>query len=290
MERVGFGRRFAAAILDGIFLFILVTIGVVIYAAVGGSRLALDAQRALGVPVTWNSVASEELWMQYERRAEEMVAGMERRVREEFTDEQAEFIGRTLAESFERYFVPERFSLQFFLNLDEDQLDRMVDGAFDSVLAAGRSDIDAAEVNELRREVKVMMDEFALGTIVPRAISFALWLAFLPAIIVLVYGLAEGVFGRTLGKLATGIAVRRDDGDRAYAGATMLRFAVKYSPLLLVVPGLLLRSPALLAGGAVAVAVVLVGALPMLGSERRAVHDYISGTAVFKVGRGENWS
>ena len=290
MERIGFGRRLSAAILDGIFLFFLVIAGVAIYAAVGGSRLALDAQNALGVPITWNSMASEELWSQYERRTEEMVARIESQIREDFTDEQAEFIGRTLADSFELYFVPERFSLDFFLSIDDDKLDQMVDEAFDSVLAAGRSDIDPDKVNALRQQVKVMMDEFALGTILPRAISFAIWLAFLPALIVLIYGLLEGVSGRTLGKLAVGIGIRKEDGERAYAGTLMLRYAIKYSPMLLAMLGLILRSPGLLVASAAAVAVVIVGALPMLGPERRAAYDYISGTAVFKIVRGEGWA
>ena len=290
MERSGFGGRFVAAILDGFFLVILVGAAMVIYGTVGGSRLAMDAQRALGVPVTWSTITSERMWSQYEIRTEEMVDRIEAQIQEDFTDEQAEFIGRTLADSVERYFTPEEFSLEFFMNLDEDRLDQIVDNGFDAVLAANRSDIDPADVNALRREVQVLVDEFALGTLLPRAISFAIWLAFLPALIVLLYGLAEGIWGRTLGKLATGLAVRRDDGERAYAGTTMLRYAVKYSPMLLAILGLLLRSPALLIASAVAAAIVIVGALPMLGPDRRTVYDYISGTAVYRMPRGERWA
>jgi uncharacterized RDD family membrane protein YckC len=290
MERVGFGKRFPTAILDGIFLVVLIAIGMTVFATVGGARLLLDAQRALGAELTWNSVATEQFWDRYEARSEELVRDIERQISEDFTDEQADFIGRTLGEYMESYFVPENLSLQFFLDIDEEYLDRMVDEAFDEVIAAGRSDISAADVNALRGEVKNAMDEFAVGTLVPRAINFAIWLALLPTLIVLVYGLVEGVFGRSLGKMATGIAVRRENGERAYAGATMLRYAVKNSPFLLVILGLLVRSPGVLVAAGVAFAVVLIGAFPMFGPERRTVYDYISGTAVFTIPRGEHWS
>ena len=48
MERVGVSRRLPAAILDGLFILILIVIGLTIYAAVGGARLGLQAQQALG--------------------------------------------------------------------------------------------------------------------------------------------------------------------------------------------------------------------------------------------------
>jgi len=151
MDRVGVPRRLPAAILDGLFVLILIGIGVTIYAAVGGARLGLQAQNALGVPVTWNNLVSEDVWQQYGRRAEEMGRDIERMIREEFTDEQAEFIGQTLNESIDGYFTPDKLSVQFFLDLDENDLDQMVDEAFDSVIAAERADISAAKVGRVWR-------------------------------------------------------------------------------------------------------------------------------------------
>ena len=286
MERVGVSRRLPAAILDGLFVLILIGIGVTIYAAVGGARLGLQAQNALGIPVTWNNLASEDVWQQYGRRAEEMGRDIERMIREEFTDEQAEFIGQTLNDSIEGYFTPEKLSVQFFLDLDENELDQLVDQAFDSVIAAERADISAAKVNALRDEVKGAMDEFGVGAIVPRVINFAIWLAFLPAIIILVYGLGEAVFGRSFGKLALGIAIRRDDGEPAYAGNYMLRYAVKNSPMLLLILALLLRSPGVAVAAGISVLVITIGHLVMLGPEHQAIYDYIARTAVFRANPG----
>ena len=242
----------------------------------------MQAQQALGYPVSWKSLTSDDLWQQYGRRSEEMVRDIEELILEEFTPGQAEFIGRTLGDSMERYFLPDQLSVQFFLDLDEDDLNALVDEGFDSVIAAGRSDIGEADVNRLRAEVKEAMTEFGVGTIVPRAIDFAIWLAFMPVIIVLVYGLGEAVFGRSLGKLATGIAIRRDDGQRAYVGPLMLRYTIKNSPMLLLTLALLLRSPGLAVAAGVAMVVVFVGTLVMLGPERRAIYDYIARTAVFR--------
>ena len=286
VERVGAARRLPAAILDGFFMLILVVAGVTIYSVVGGAQLGMHAQQALGVPVTWNNIASDKLWEQYGRRSEEMARDIERIVLVDFTAEQAEFVGRTLSDSMEEYFAPDRLSLRFFLDLDESELDALVDEAFDAVVAAGRSDISETDVNKLRTEVKSAMDEFGVGTIVPRVIDFAIWLLFLPTIIVLVYGLGEAIFGRSLGKLVTGIYIGRDDGERAYVGTLMLRYVVKNSPMLLLTLALLLRSPGLAIAAGAAAVVVTVGILVMLGPERRSVYDYIARTAVFKKGFG----
>lgn len=233
------------------------------------------------IPVSWNNLASEDVWLQYGRRSEELVRDIEKIIEKDFTPEQAEFIGRTLGDSMEDYFDPDRFSVQFFLDLDEADLNVLVDEAFDSVLNAGRSDISAAKVNALRSEVKIAMSEFGVGAILPKVIDFAIWLVFLPAIIILIYGLGEAVFGRSLGKLTLGIAIRRDDGERAYAGNYMLRYAIKNAPMLLLVLALLLRSPGVAASAGVSATVVAIGVLVMFGPERRAIYDYIAGTAVF---------
>jgi uncharacterized RDD family membrane protein YckC len=288
MERIGVSRRLPAAILDGIFILILIGIGVTMFGAIGGARLGLQAQQALGIPVSWNTLASEDMWLQYERRSEDLVRNIESIIQKEFTDEQAQFIGRTLSDSMKEYFAPDQLSVQFFLDIDEGDLDVLVDEAFDSVLNSGRSDISAEKVNALRAEVKIAMEEFGVTTIVPKAIDFAIWLLFLPAIIILVYGLGEALFGRSLGKLALGIAIRRDDGERAYAGNYLLRYSIKNAPMLLLVLALLLRSPGVAAAAGVAALVVMIGILVMLGPERRAIYDYLARTAVFRAGPGAN--
>jgi uncharacterized RDD family membrane protein YckC len=136
--------------------------------------------------------------------------------------------------------------------------------------------------------VKSVVDEFQLGTLIPAAISFAVWLALLPLIVTLAYGLVEGLSGRSLGKLITGLTICSPDGERVYAGPLLLRYALKNAPLLLFVLALATRSPFLVGAGGVAFAVVLLGALVMLGPERRAIYDYLAGTAVYR-GRRSDW-
>ena len=288
MERAGAGRRLGAAILDGLFLVILTGISIVVFAVAGGTRLALQAQSALGVPVNMSTLASEELWDKYEARAEETVREIERRYSNEFSEEQAQELADAVGHAMEQYFLPEQFSVQYFLELDADQLDRMIDSAFDAAVASGVKDVDPATLESMRSDVKMIVDDFQLGTLIPAAISFAVWLALLPLLVTLAYGLVEGLWGRSLGKLISGLTICKADGERAYSGPLLLRYALKYSPLLLLILALVTRIPFLLGAGAVAVGVVFIGALVMLGPERRAIYDYLAGTAVYH-GRRSDW-
>jgi uncharacterized RDD family membrane protein YckC len=288
MERSGAGRRIPAALLDGVFLLIIVLATIAIYAAVGGTKLASQAQEALGVDVSLSTVASEELWNSYERRAEETIAEFERTYSDAFTEEQARRLGTAVESAMKDYFLPEQLSVRYFLELDEEKLDEMIETAFDAAIEASDDEIDEATLTQLRSDVDRVMDDFGLGTIIPAAISFAIWLALLPLIVTLFYGLIEGLSGRSLGKMITGIGVRKPDGERAYAGNLLLRYAIKHAPLILIGIAILARAYSLLAAGVIAVGVVLVGALAMLGPERRAAHDYLAGTAVYRV-RQDSW-
>ena len=116
----------------------------------------------------------------------------------------------------------------------------------------------------------------------PAAISFAIWLMLVPLIVLLSYGLIEGLWGRSLGKLIVGLTITKPDGQRAYAGPLLLRYALKYSPFLLFVLALATRSLFLAQAACVAVGAVLISALVMLGPERRAIYDYLAGTAVYR--------
>jgi len=279
MERTGLGRRLPAALLDWIFVSFITAVVVVIYSVAGGTRLAAQVQQHLGVPITLSSVTSERVWTEFEREAEQMVSDFAAQVQDEFTDEQAEFIARTMAETMERYVEPERVNLEYILQFDARILEGMVDDAFDAVIAADRPDLPPAKVNELRAETKQLMDRFALGQIVPAAVRFAVWLALIPVLTALAYGFTEAVWGRTLGKLVLGIVVEREDEGPPVPGR-MLRYALKYAPMLLVVLTVATRIPffAFFSGGAAAV--ILVGSLAMLTPERRALHDYVAGTVV----------
>ncbi|MFW5684020.1 MAG: RDD family protein [Spirochaetota bacterium] len=274
-------RRLPALLLDWLFLGIIIGAAVLVYSLAGGARLAPLARDTLGVPLTYSTIQSQEAWNEFEREVELMAAELEQQVREDFTDEQADFIARTMADAVESYFVPERISPQFVLQLDANLLDDIVDEAFDAVIVADRPDISAAEVNELRAEVKMVMDRLAIGQFVPAAIRFAVWLLLVPVIVVLAYFFPEAIWGRTLGKLALGIEVRAE-GDGAAVPALMLRYAVKLAPFILAILTVATRMPVFLYLSGVSWVVIAIGSLVMIGPEKRALHDYVAGTAVYR--------
>lgn len=283
MERVGIERRLPAALLDAIFLGIIVGIVITAVAAIGGTRLAFDVSEELGVPLSVDSFNSDEIWEEFGLEVEAMANDLEAQFRDDFTPEQAEFMSDVMEQTFADSFNPDQFTLQFLLNLDAQLLDDLVDRGFDAVIAAEREDIPADRVNALRDEVKLLMDRFAIGQIVPRVIRFAVWIALIPLLVALGYRFVEAISGRTLGKLALGIVIERaDEDDGPPVPSRMLRYAVKNSPLLLGMLAVLTRSPALFALAGLAAVVVVIGSLVMLGAEKRALHDYVAGTAVFR--------
>jgi uncharacterized RDD family membrane protein YckC len=282
MERAGFGRRLGSAILDGIILSFIVTVAIVVYAAVGGTRLAFQASEALGVPVNMRTIGSEQVWEEFGREAESMVTELERQFQDDFTPEQAEFMSNVVEDAMADYFRPERISLDYVMNLGPSAVDDAIDTAFDAIIAADREDLDPAKVNALRREVKLLTDRFAIGQIVPRAIRFAVWVVLIPAIVLLAYGFLEAIWGRTLGKLMFQIRIdRAGDDEGSVAANRLLRYAVKYSPVLLAMLAVLTRLPFLVGVAGIAWVVVLFGSLTMLGRDKRAMHDYVAGTAVY---------
>ncbi len=283
MERVGIGRRLPAALLDGIAIGILILISLGIYVAVGGTRLMLAASDAIGIPVNLNNVQSDEVWTEFARESELMVEQLSEQFEDDFTQEQAEFMGEILEQTFTGYVTPDQLSLEFIMGLDSNFVDDAIDTGFDAVIAADREDIPADKVNELREEVKVLAERFAVAQIVPRAIQFAVWLLIIPVIVVLGYGFVEAISGRTIGKLMLGLGIERADDDGPATPNRLLRYAVKYSPLLFAVLALATRLPVFVAISAISWIVVLVGALMMVAPGKKALHDHVAGTAVLKL-------
>lgn len=288
MERIGAGRRLAAAIFDWIIVSILIVAGISIFVTARGTELGLEAQRAIGMPVTLSTVASGQAWDEYGRRAEDMVAEIERMVENDFTQDQLDAMGKILEDHWEGKlpvdgrFTRDSIPFDFILSMDENSLNEAIDESFDAILAAGNPDLPADRINALREEVKTVVGGFGVATILPMVINFVVWLAFLPTIIWLVYGLIEGIFGRSIGKLIMGIAIRRADGARAYASTLLLRYSVKYSATLLMILAILLRSPGVAVASGIAGLAVFVGMLVMLGPEKRALYDHVAGTAVYR--------
>jgi uncharacterized RDD family membrane protein YckC len=159
----------------------------------------------------------------------------------------------------------------------------MIDEGFNAVLEANPEGISESEINELRQDTKALVDDFALGQIIPSAIRFAIWFALIPILVILAYGFSEALSGRTLGKLLLGIAVTKE-GEGVAIPNLILRYGIKYSAFLFLVLVLLTRIELLLYLSGGALAAILLGSLSMFGPERRAMHDYLSGTVVARPG------
>ncbi|TVQ23086.1 MAG: hypothetical protein EA382_10800 [Spirochaetaceae bacterium] len=289
MERIAFGRRLGAFVIDTAIVSVVIAGLLTAYAVIGGTRLAIEARQALGVDVSIVSLGDERVWQEYGLRAEEAAEELARLVAERFTDEQTEYIVRTMARSMERSFDPRRVTVDFLLAIDANVINRMVDEAFDSVIADGRADIDPVAVEELRTVTQAAIAEFAIASLTASAIRFALMLVLLPLLAGVGYALIEGVSGRSPGKLVMGCAVRSAAGPPTHAGAYLLRFVVKNAPVLLLLIGITTRGPWLFAAAGLSAVLVMIGSLVALSAERRTLHDYVAGTAVYRVSGGGDW-
>ena len=287
MERIAFGRRLGAFFIDTLIVSFLIAGGLTAYGVIGGTRLALEAQRTLGVDASLVSLGDERLWNAYALRAERAAEELVGLTAERFTDEQTEYIVRTMAWSMKRYLDPRRVSAQFLLSIDAGVIDRAIDDGFDSVVADGRADIDPVAVEELRVAVKAAVAEFAIASLTASAIRFATMLVLLPLLIAAGYALIEGVSGRSPAKLILSCAVRSAEGEPTHGGAHLLRFAVKNAPLLLLLLGIATRMAGFFAAAGLAAVLVTIGALILLSNERRTLHDYVAGTAVYQISGGD---
>lgn len=90
--------------------------------------------------------------------------------------------------------------------------------------------------------------------------------------------------GQTLGKWATGLVVRRKDGERLNVGRALLRHLIVYPPLFLILGlGLLVADKMLAAaylGGVFVLTLGLGFLMATFNANGRAVHDLIAGTVV----------
>jgi uncharacterized RDD family membrane protein YckC len=107
-------------------------------------------------------------------------------------------------------------------------------------------------------------------------IIFTLWEA------AWVYMLSDVVAGGTPGKWLLGLKIRKEDGGRAGFGRRLVRYALKCSVLLIVVPfGTMGNTVLSILFFAIGLAGI-PGYLLILGKDRQALYDRLSHTAVFR--------
>lgn len=281
-SRAGVGLHAGAFILDLVILLILIVIGTTIVATAGGVRLGLEYRELLGGGVSPGRIIDGSFETYVESKVEEVSQRLVTQVAENFIPEATDRMTDIVANEMIRRFEPRIARFRFYLEVDDSTLPNAIDEAFDAVVAAEDPDLPADEVNALRDEVQVSISELRLDEFLPSVVAFARLLAATPVAILALYFLVEAFAGATFGKMALGLVIALPDGSRAYMGAYLYRFAVKNGGPLLVLLGLATGTYALVPIGAVVTAAVVLGSIAILGAGRRSLHDYISGTAVYR--------
>ena len=98
---------------------------------------------------------------------------------------------------------------------------------------------------------------------------------------ILIY-IIEGLTGITPGKAVLGIKVGDKSGSTASIGALLTRFLVKVSGTVLTILAGITGVVLLGTVGSIASLIIFIGCFFVLGSQKQAIHDMISKTAVFK--------
>jgi uncharacterized RDD family membrane protein YckC len=97
-----------------------------------------------------------------------------------------------------------------------------------------------------------------------------------------IYGLAEGLFGRALGKLLLGLRIADATGRAASLPRLLGRMAVKQSGALVSVMAMVTGSYFVGELGQIPAWAVMIGFLLVLGHQHQALHDRAARTAVYR--------
>ena len=98
----------------------------------------------------------------------------------------------------------------------------------------------------------------------------------------LLYFCFEIVLGATPGKLLMGVRIASAEATIASYGRLLSRWAIKQSPFILLLGASFVGSQLLFDIGLGFAAVIAVGTLAALRGDKRAVHDLLTGTAVYR--------
>jgi uncharacterized RDD family membrane protein YckC len=97
------------------------------------------------------------------------------------------------------------------------------------------------------------------------------------------YSLIEGLTGRSPGKRLLHLVVSRDDGLPATRRQYATRWIAKYSAVILIGAGVITGSELVAMAGRLVGIVSIAGCALALGDHKRALHDFVAGTAVCRL-------
>jgi uncharacterized RDD family membrane protein YckC len=288
-KRVGLGPRLGAAVLDTVLGGVVAVVVLVIVATSGGVGMGLRYQEIIGGRISLGSFLDGTFVRQIQERSMELAREVEREFASRFTPEQADRMADIASEEMERMFVPWGLddggawpTVQRILSINEDTLHEAVHRAFDAVEAAGIEGVSGQDLDAVHEDVDQIVEQLGIGVFLPEVVRYAIGVALAPLLGLLLYALVEAFVGASVGKLLLGIRIGDTQGRRDGMGITLLRFAVKSGGPLLAVIAVATRTPVLLAVAGVEYATMVLGALAILGTERRALHDLVVGTAVYR--------
>jgi uncharacterized RDD family membrane protein YckC len=288
-RRIGTGLRLAGLALDVILAGIGLLAATAVVAGVGAVRLALESRELLGATLSPTNLLDGTFAREIEARSLRLGNEMERAVASRFTPEQQERMEEVLSGEMERAFVPVRGSpraslaaIRGLMHADEGTVRAAVDRAFAAVRDARIEGVSAADLEATRREMIAIGDELGLGTLLPAVVRYSLAVAATPFLAVAAYFLVEALAGASVGKLLLRLRVGTPAGRPAPMVTTLLRYVVKLSGPLVAVVAVLAGLPELFVASALLTLLVVGGGAAALGPERRALHDLVAGTAVYR--------
>jgi uncharacterized RDD family membrane protein YckC len=143
--------------------------------------------------------------------------------------------------------------------------------------------IDLVFVVPLQAALAVMAMGKGLGAVTNAGVHF--WGAVLAAnffALPLLYFCFEIVLGATPGKLLMGIRIATDQATPAPYGKLLCRWAIKQSPFIVMLIASLTHSNILFNAGLALAGVIAAGTVTALRGDRRALHDVVTRTAVYR--------
>jgi uncharacterized RDD family membrane protein YckC len=264
-NRIGAGKRLGAFILDIVFLILLcIGLAVIIFGSgiyIIGAEKVLDTSTHIG------------------RNVEQLTTKIEQDISPYLNTEEAILFMVKTRQDLNQYVLSH---INDIINgLSDRNLDEMVDIVFVNLEEHQTSEIEIQKAKQIKLEIKTLIEETNLGYVLGDIIRLILIMLASISIVAILYFLMEGLIGASLAKLVLGIKIARAEGEGAYLPMFLWRFLVKYSGIILLIIGFLLNMEILMKVGVALVFIILIGSVPILSKDRRAIHDYMSGTAVY---------
>ncbi len=263
--RIGAGKRLGAFLLDILFILLLCIGTAIVVLSTGiymiGADKILDTSTEIG------------------RNVEDLTNKIERNISPTLNAEESLIFVLKTRNDLDKYIITH---LSDVINgLSDRNLDDMVDIVFNNLVEVQDNNFENQKANEIRQDIKTLIYDTNLGYVLGDVIRLILIVIGVVATFAFFYFILEGLIGASIAKLILGIRIAKANAEKGNLLYFMWRFIIKYSGVILVIIGFILDMDILMKIGLALIVVILIGSLTILSESRRALHDYISGTAVY---------